>query len=57
MPMSREERIYLAYKQAVTSRKSAKDENPELLAIVDTSEKLRMSALKVLGVVKAREPK
>lgn len=57
MSQTREQIIHITYKSAVRSRKNSKDQNPELLAIVDTAEKLKMSALKVLSVIKAFETK
>lgn len=57
MPKTREDLIYLAYKSAAKSRRKNDDANAEVLAIVDVSEKLRISPIFVMNLVKSRDPK
>jgi hypothetical protein len=54
---TREQSIYIAYKAAVNSRRKEQSPNPEVLAIVDVSKKLRVSPIFVMNLVKSREPK
>lgn len=57
MTQTREAAIYTAYKAAVRRRRGKDLHSPEVMAIVDVSEKLGISALLVLNIVKAREKK
>ncbi|QFG12877.1 hypothetical protein PBI_MIMI_145 [Arthrobacter phage Mimi] len=57
MTQTREAAIYTAYKAAVKRRRGNDSHSPEVMAIVDVSEKLGISAILVLNIVKAREQK
>lgn len=57
MTQTREAAIYTAYKAALRKRRGSESHSPEVMAIVDVSEKLGISAMLVLNIVKAREQK
>jgi hypothetical protein len=57
MTQTREAAIYTAYKAAVKRRRDSDLHSPEVMAIVDVSEKLGVSAILVLNIVKAIEQK
>jgi hypothetical protein len=57
MGQTQEAAIYTAYKAAVRRHRDNKKHGPEVMAIVDVSEKLGISPFLVMNIVKAREKK
>lgn len=55
--MKRDDKIYIAYKLAVSNRKKTQELTANFLALTDTAQRFQISIFDMMRIVKARNKK